>query len=326
MSATLTDNFARQFSYLRLSITEVCNFRCNYCLPDGNDCTDRSGELLVDEIARLAKGFAELGTRKIRITGGEPSLRTDLCDIIQTCKNTPGIETVSLTTNGYRLDKDVMRWRDAGLDTLNVSLDSLDPLQFQLITGSKKFDNILRGLALAEKAGFQQLKINSVLMREHNANELHRFTDFVKDRPITLRFIELMQTGKSGEFFARQHVRAQDIKQQLLQQGWLPVIRPEHAGPAQEFMHPQYQGGIGLIMPYSKNFCDDCNRLRVSSQGDLFLCLFAEAHQSLRNALQDDNTEALKHRLTHLIQQKKQTHGLHEYNPGKTRHLAMIGG
>lgn len=324
--AALVDKFERRFTYLRLSITENCNFRCTYCLPNGSECYSHDGELSLAEIQCLINAFAALGTKKIRITGGEPSMRSDLCDIISLCKATPGIEMVGLTTNGFRLEKDVAKWRAAGLDILNVSLDSLNPSAFQLITGSKRLSSILRGLDIAQTLDFKSLKINTVLLRDQNSHELNDFLQFIKTRKITLRFIELMRTGDNQQFFNQQHVSGDSIQQSLLNSGWAQRLRSQQAGPAKEFIHPDYQGSLGLIMPYSKHFCDDCNRLRVSSKGQLFLCLFADQHHNLRQYLQGDNPQSAIEFLQQSITQKTIGHNLAEQVTGSTRHLAMIGG
>lgn len=324
----LVDNYARRFTYLRLSVTEACNFRCNYCLPDGTDCSSskRAGELTLDEIRRLVTAFAQLGTKKVRITGGEPSLRRDLCDIIATCKAVPGIDTVALTTNGYRLLQDVSAWKAAGLDALNVSIDSLEAARFKMITGHDKLQKILDGLKLAEELNISKIKINSVLMRHFNEDALDDFLALVHSRPFTLRFIELMRTNDNHDFFDRHHLSGSMIENELLARGWQERERHQHAGPAREFHHPDSRGGIGLIMPYSKDFCASCNRLRVSSDGKLFLCLFADEHQSLREHLQTDNPLPLIKYLHSAISGKAATHYLHQKNSGSTRQLAMIGG
>ncbi len=322
----LQDAFGRRFSYLRLSITDVCNFRCNYCLPDGYECDTDRNFLSLDEIKQTAKAFAQLGTEKIRITGGEPSLRKDLPQIIQACKQTHGIKTVALTSNGYKLEEQLPLWLDAGLDALNISIDSFDPRQFQAITGSSKLDTILSGIDNALNAGFKNIKINTVLMREHNAHDLQSFFEYVKDKPISLRFIELMQTGDNKEFYQQQHVSGQHIKNQLLVNGWLPKIRSKNAGPAQVFTNPDYQGTIGLIMPYEKGFCDTCNRLRISALGKLHLCLFSEEGLSIREYLQHDDVTDVKAALVSLLGNKKATHYLHEGFTGATKHLSMLGG
>ncbi|MEC8444572.1 MAG: radical SAM protein, partial [Pseudomonadota bacterium] len=160
---TLQDAFGRRLTYLRLSITDVCNFRCNYCLPDGYQCNDDSSPLDLDEIARIAHIFARLGTRKIRITGGEPSVRRDLVEIIRILKQTPGIEQVAITTNGWKLPQFLPQWLEAGLDSLNVSIDSLDPRQFQAITGHDRLNDLLTGIEQAQQVGFERIKVNAVL-------------------------------------------------------------------------------------------------------------------------------------------------------------------
>ncbi len=341
---SLSDSFGRRFSYLRLSITEQCNFRCQYCLPDGSavDASCSKAELTLPEIELLVCSFAALGTKKVRISGGEPSLRKDLCTIIRTIKAIPGIETVALSTNGYRLKKDVRAWREAGLDQLNISIDSLDPATFALITGQDRLPDILEGLELAANLGFNAIKINTVLLKFYNAMALPDFLEFVQKRNISLRFIELMQTGDSNAFFKKQQQSASAWCEQLQQQGWQLQTPTLHAGPAREYQHPDYLGKIGFITPYSQHFCDDCNRLRVSSSGQLFLCLFAEQHQNMRPLLQTvlrqnelsqcqkpgqtPDTHLLQQWLQQQVQQKAASHLLTSQQTGATRHFAMIGG
>ncbi|TPH17831.1 GTP 3',8-cyclase MoaA [Litorilituus lipolyticus] len=322
----LTDNYGRRFSYLRLSITDVCNFRCNYCLPDGYECNQPRDFLSLDEIKRITHGFAQLGTEKIRITGGEPALRKDLPEIISICKNTQGIKKVALTSNGFKLPEHLPQWLDAGIDAINISIDSLDPRQFLAITGHDKLATILKGIDMALADGSTDIKVNTVLMRQYSGKDIQSYLDWLKDTPVTLRFIELMQTGDNQEFFNAQHVQGSRIKQNLILDGWLPVIQNKSAGPAQEFYHPDYQGKIGLIMPYSKDFCNSCNRLRVSSSGKLHLCLFGEEGLSLREQLQSDDLAPLQAKILSLLTDKKATHFLHEKLTGATKHLAMLGG
>ncbi|MDR7122347.1 GTP 3',8-cyclase MoaA [Rheinheimera soli] len=320
----LTDSFGRSFGYLRLSVTDQCNFRCLYCLPDGSSCVAKT-DLSLQEIKQLVTTFAELGTSKVRITGGEPSLRKDLTSIISTVKAIPGIQTVALSTNGYRLQKDVRHWREAGLDQLTVSVDSLDEATFALVTGQDKLPQIMAGLELADSLGFDSIKLNTVLLKQHNAAALADFQALVRQKNWTLRFIELMQTQTGSAFFRQQHLSAQALEQQLQQQGWTVLTKTATAGPAREYQHPDYQGRLGFITPYQQDFCDSCNRLRVSSTGLLFLCLFAEQHQNLRPWL-NQPTELLKGWLQQQVQQKKASHFLHQQNPGATRNFAMIGG
>ncbi|MCO7225646.1 GTP 3',8-cyclase MoaA [Pleionea sp. CnH1-48] len=323
----LQDQQGREFRYLRLSVTDICNFRCNYCLPDGNqDCHSLESHLSLEEISSLVATFARLGTQKIRITGGEPSIRRDLTDIIRICKQTPGIQSVALTTNGYKLPKFVQSWVDAGLDRLNISVDSLDPRMFQSITGHDRLEEILQGIDLALQSGLEKVKINSVLMREYNLGEFSQLVHWVKNKSVTLRFIELMQTGDNEKFFRRNHVSGEELKQFLLQDNWIPVARSKTAGPAIEYMHPDFAGRIGLIMPYSKDFCKSCNRLRVSSQGKLHLCLFGEEGFSLRHWCRPEAQELLQQKIYEFVTLKKDSHFLHAGKTGATRHLAMLGG
>ena len=322
----LIDAYQRRFSYLRLSVTESCNFRCTYCLPDGTDCDSRAGELTLPEIRRLVTAFARLGTRKVRITGGEPSLRKDLTEIIATCKAVPGIEKVALTTNGYRLQRDAAAWQAAGLDAVNVSVDSLDAATFHLVTGQDKLADILAGVATAKAVGIKQVKINTVLLKQHNALALPDFLSFVKQQDLSLRFIELMRTNDNLSFYQRQHLSGASIQQQLETQGWQLLPRGISDGPALEYAHPHYQGRIGLIMPYSKDFCADCNRLRVSSKGQLYLCLFTDSYQDLRSLLQSEHSAPLERFLQQALTGKAESHQLQQQHSGSTRHLAQIGG
>jgi len=321
---TLQDAFGRRFTYLRLSITDVCNFRCNYCLPDGYQCNDDSSPLDLDEIARIAHIFARLGTRKIRITGGEPSVRRDLVEIIRILKQTPGIEQVAITTNGWKLPQFLPQWLEAGLDSLNVSIDSLDPRQFQAITGHDRLSDLLTGIEQAQQAGFERIKVNAVLMREHNSDQLPVFLDWLRQTPVTLRFIELMQTGSNQAFFDANHLSGADIRDQLLAQGWQAQTRTVTDGPASEYWHPEYQGKIGLIMPYSPDFCASCNRLRVSAQGKLHLCLFGDEGYDLRPHL--NSTAASEAFIQGCLKEKKISHFLHDGHTGQNQGFAGIGG
>lgn len=322
----LTDRFARRFTYLRLSLTERCNFRCTYCLPEGNDCDTAESDLNIHEVRRLLTAFARLGTRKVRLTGGEPALRRDLSEIISLCKSVPGIEQVALTTNGYNLQKEISGWKKAGLNALNISVDSLDPAIFSRITGADRLHYILQGIDQALQLNFQKVKLNTVLLRQHNTHSLPGFLRFIKDRPVSLRFIELMRTNDNAGFYQEQHLSGEFIRQQLTEDGWQLQPKATTDGPALEYAHPDYAGRVGLIMPYSKDFCSSCNRLRVSSKGELFLCLFADEHQSLRELLQSDDSAPVEAFLQRAIGGKEESHYLHQQRSGQTRHLAMIGG
>lgn len=325
--AALADRYGRNFPYLRLSLLEACNFRCSYCLPDGYQAHGKSRWLTREEIGRLLRGFAAVGLRKLRLTGGEPSLRTDLTEIIAAAAATPGIETVAMTTNGILLRRHIERWRDAGLNAINVSLDSLDPARFHAITGHDRGHDILAGIDLALSSGLRAVKLNAVLLRGLNDNEMPAWRNYLRDRRTTLRFIELMQTGDNREYFQRHHLRSDALEQSLLDDGWSLVPRAIDAGPAREYAHPEYLGRIGIIAPYSRDFCAGCNRLRVTATGELRLCLFGEFGIPLRPLLQSDaSIDELTSALHAQLGLKKAGHGLHEGNTGITPHLASIGG
>ncbi|EKO3678615.1 GTP 3',8-cyclase MoaA [Vibrio metschnikovii] len=329
MAQPFEDKYQRKFYYLRLSVTDVCNFKCTYCLPGGYrpSGTKNSAFLTLPEIQRVVKAFACCGTSKVRITGGEPSLRKDFTEIIQTVAGQPGIEKVATTTNGYRMADHVMAWKQAGLTDINVSVDSLDPRMFQQITGENRFYQVMQGIERAFEAGFAQVKVNVVLMKDLNAHTMPQFLAWIKHRPIQLRFIELMQTGEMDDLFARHHLSGVALRNQLIADGWLLKARSHHDGPAQVYWHPDYQGEVGLIMPYEKDFCHSCNRLRISALGKLHLCLFGEQGLSLRDLLQEDSQQsALIERIQTQLQHKSVSHFLHDGNTGITPHLASIGG
>ena len=323
----LTDGFGRSFPYLRLSLTEACNFRCSYCLPDGYQADGRPQFMAVDEIERLVRGFAALGMHKIRLTGGEPSLRKDLPQIIATVAKVPGIRKVAITTNGCLLPRHLPGWHRAGLTALNVSMDSLQRDRFHAITGHDRLPEIMEGIALAQELGLQSIKLNAVLLRGLNDDELPAWMEFLRERPISVRFIELMRTGDNREYYERHHLRADVVIEQLLAAGWSERKRAADAGPAREFSHPEHRGSIGIIAPYSKDFCKGCNRLRVTARGDLRLCLFGDFGVALRPLLQSDaDQDALLARITTQLGLKAAGHGLHFGQTGLTPHLASIGG
>ncbi|EID4417509.1 GTP 3',8-cyclase MoaA [Vibrio vulnificus] len=329
MAQQFEDRFHRKFYYLRLSVTDVCNFKCTYCLPDGYQPSGQknSSFLNLAEIRRVVKAFADCGTSKVRITGGEPSLRKDFTDIIHTVASTQGIKRVATTTNGYRMEKHIGEWKEAGLNQINVSVDSLDPRMFHQITGENKFHQVMLGIDRAFEVGFEQVKVNVVLMKDLNHNELPAFLHWIKHRPIQLRFIELMQTGEMDTLFQQHHVSGVGIRNHLIANGWLLKVKAANDGPAQVFVHPDYQGEIGLIMPYEKDFCASCNRLRVSAKGKLHLCLFGDRGVELRDLLQQDSQEtALIERIQAELQTKSVSHFLNDGNTGMTPHLASIGG
>lgn len=323
----LSDPFGRRFPYLRLSLTEVCNFRCSYCLPEGYQKCGNQNALSAKEILHLVRGFARLGVWKIRLTGGEPTLRADFLDIAAQIAGTKGIRKLALTTNGYKLPERAQSYKDAGIKAINISIDSLDPERFAAVTGHDRLPEVLAGVEACLKSGFSDIKINTVLLNGINDDELNRFVEFVKNRPVSLRFIELMQTRDNAGYFKAHHLNGSHVSDFLSDRGWSLTERAEGAGPAFEYRHPDVKGKIGIISPYAKDFCKNCNRLRVSSTGDLHLCLFGAGGYSLRNLLQrEDQGEELCETIQSLMGFKPEAHDLHGGNSGVTRHLASIGG
>lgn len=321
----LTDNHGRRFYYLRLSVTDVCNFRCDYCLPDGYQATDNSPHLGTAEISTVVRAFASLGTQKVRLTGGEPSLRADLPEIIAATKATPGIRRVAVTSNGYKLPRVIGQWCDAGLDQLNISIDTLDPEEFADFTGHDCLPRVLRGIEQARALGLE-VKVNAMLLQGGADRRLREFLGWLRHTPVTLRFIELMRTGDNREFFASNHIRGDAVERELVRDGWQLVERPRDAGPAREYRHPDYLGRIGFITPYSEDFCDSCNRLRVSAQGRLHLCLFAEHGIDLYPEIAAGDSAALAERIRREIGAKEPSHYLQQEQVGATRNLSMLGG
>jgi cyclic pyranopterin phosphate synthase len=323
----MEDRFGRRFPYLRLSVTDVCNYRCSYCLPDGYRKTHEGTFLSSQEIQRLATAFAEMGMWKIRLTGGEPTVRADFCEIAKSLAGIPGIKKLAFTTNGYRLPERAQNYYRAGLRAINISIDSLDPRRFQEITGHDRLAEVVAGVEASLAAGFESVKVNTVLLKGLNDDELEGFLAFIKDRPVSLRFIELMQTGENLSYFRKHHVPATIVKEKLLALGWHLLTRGDGDGPAVEYAHPDFQGRIGMIAPYAKDFCSSCNRLRVSARGKLHLCLFGAGGHDLRPLLQEDaQKEELQETVMRLLRFKRSAHFLHGGDTGVRQNLSSVGG
>jgi cyclic pyranopterin phosphate synthase len=325
--ARLSDGHGRRFYYLRLSVTEVCNFRCAYCLPDGHQKDADADFLSEAETARVAAGFATLGVGKVRLTGGEPTARKDIGRLITRVAETSGVAKVAMTTNGWNLAKHARDWRTAGLTALNVSIDSLDARRFAAITGHDRLDEVVAGVDRAIASDYASVKVNAVLLRDNAEAEFRAFADFVRERPVAVRFIELMRTRDNVAYFKDQHLSGSVFKAWLDREGWIPRTRAFDDGPAVEYVHPDHAGRLGLIAPYGPGFCDSCNRLRITARGKLRLCLFGEGGVDLRDLLQsDDDRDALVARIEDAMSAKPATHRLAENDSGDTRHLAQLGG
>ena len=327
----LQDNFGRKFPYIRMSITDVCNFKCGYCLPNGYqvDKSDNRKFLHLDEIKRLAKCFSELGVCKIRITGGEPTVRKDFFDIVKVLKFESGIKKVVITTNGYHLDQKAKQLVDSGLNGINISIDSLDRETFKNITNHDRLPEILQGIKNLQDLGFENIKINGVLLNGVNASEkdFNKWSEFIKNNKIDYRYIELMRTGDNLDYFNKYHVSSKVFKDYLNKNKWIYQTLGKDAGPSLNYINPDYKGKFGIIAPYSKDFCKSCNRLRITSRGDLRLCLFGNTGISIRHLLQkDEQLEELKDLILKQMRFKKESHYLELGETGLTKNQSTTGG
>jgi len=327
----LQDSFGRKFPYIRMSITDVCNFKCGYCLPNGYqvDKNDRTKFLHLDEIKRLATSFSELGVLKVRITGGEPTVRKDFYDIIKILKFEAGIKKVSITTNGYQLNKKAKFLLDSGLDGINISIDSLKRKTFSNITSHDRLPEILEGIKILQDLGFENIKLNGVLLNGVNSSkeDFEMWSEFLKINKIDFRYIELMRTGDNLDYFNKYHVSSKIFKNYLDENKWVVQTRGKDSGPALNYIHPEFKGKFGIIAPYSKDFCKSCNRLRITSRGDLRLCLFGNTGISLRYLLQrDDQLNELKNLILKQMRFKKESHYLELGETGLTTNLSTTGG
>ena len=328
---TLKDSFGRTFPYIRLSITDVCNFKCGYCLPNGYqvDKSDNRKFLQLEEIKRLAKVFSKLGVSKIRLTGGEPTVRKDFFEIIKILKNDAGIKRVVITTNGYHLNEKAKMLVDSGVNGINISIDSLERNIFKNVTGHDRLPEILQGIKILQQLNFENIKINAVLLNGINASEkdFDLWGEFIKKNKVDLRYIELMQTGDNLDYFNKYHISSKIFKDYLNKKKWIYQTFGKDAGPSLNYINPDYKGKFGIIAPYSKDFCRTCNRLRITSRGDLRLCLFGSTGISIRHLLQkDDQIEELQDLIVGQMKFKKESHYLELGETGLTKNLSKTGG
>ena len=327
----LKDSFGRKFPYIRLSVSDVCNFKCGYCLPDGYkiDKSDNRTFINKEEIRRLAKALSELGVSKIRLTGGEPTIRKDFFEIIKIIKQNSGIKKTVITTNGYHLDKIANDIKESGLDGINISIDSLNSETFKKITGHDRLSEILRGITALQKLNFRNIKINAVLLKGINDSEkdFNEWAQFIKNNEIDFRYIELMQTGDNLDYFNSYHVPAKKFTSYLNENNWIIQTFGKDSGPSKNYLNPKFKGKFGVIAPYSKDFCKSCNRLRITAKGDLRLCLFGNTGINIRHLMQKDNQiEELKDLILKQLNFKKESHYLEIGETGLTKNLSTTGG
>ena len=326
----MSDSFGRSFPYIRLSITDVCNFKCGYCLPNGYfKVENKPGFLNLDEISNLVAAFTELGVSKIRITGGEPTVRKDFFEVLKNIKSEHEISNLVITTNGYKLNEIAEELIGTGINGINISIDSLDRNKFKEITGQDRLPQILEGINILQNKGFKNIKVNAVLLKNVNDSleEFQNWERFINNNEIDFRYIELMQTGDNLEYFKKYHTSAFIFKKYIESQDWKEISRIGDAGPSINYVHSKLKGKFGIIAPYSKDFCSTCNRLRITAKGELRLCLFGNTGTNLRPYLQNQNQkDELIELILKQLRFKKESHYLETGNTGITPHLASIGG
>ncbi|WP_018715531.1 GTP 3',8-cyclase MoaA [Brachymonas chironomi] len=327
MTTSLQDRFGRTIDYLRVSVTDRCDLRCSYCIPKGfRDFEEPDNWLTFDEVERVIAAFARMGTTRFRLTGGEPLLRRNLPALAARIAALPHVEDLSLTTNGTQLVKHAQALRDAGVDRLNVSLDSLRGECVQQITGSDSLEKVLNGLQAAKQAGFTRIKINMVPMIGVNDIDLDAMVTFCMDNDFVLRLIEAMPMGHTGR--ETQGLSLTDLTWELQQKyGLIPSDVKLGGGPARYWTSPDSGFTLGLITPMSQHFCAACNRVRLAVDGTLYMCLGQEQSFELRPLLRagctDDELEAA---IREAIELKPERHEFLEKPEQSIRFMSMTGG
>jgi cyclic pyranopterin phosphate synthase len=284
----MKDQFGRTIQYLRVSITDKCNLRCVYCMPlEGLEWLQREQILAYEEIEQIVRVMAPMGLERVRITGGEPLVRRDVPELVRLLAAVPGIRDLSLSTNAVLLEEQAEALRSAGIQRLNVSLDSLQPERVDSIARRPgSYPRIMAGLDAAERVGFAPIKINVVLIRGQNDDEIRDFAEITRERPWHVRFIEMMPTGANLDLSATQFVSCAEALRVVREIDELePVAGPFGNGPARYYQFPGAPGTIGVITPMSHNYCDRCNRMRLTADGQLRPCLFGHIQTNLRDPL-----------------------------------------
>ncbi|MGB5541280.1 MAG: GTP 3',8-cyclase MoaA [Gammaproteobacteria bacterium] len=327
MTPVLTDPYGRSIQYVRLSVTDRCDLRCLYCLPeDYRDFDEPAAWLDFEEIERIIGAFAALGVQRVRITGGEPLVRRDLPLLATRLARIPGIDDLSLSTNAVRLSRHAEALRAAGITRINVSLDSLQPARFRDITRGR-LDKVLDGLMAARAAGFAPIKINMVVMRGINDDETVDMVRFCIEHGFTLRFIETMPIGATGQAATGHYLDLQQVRARIEQDyTLLPGVMPG-GGPARYVQVAGTDLRIGFITPLSQHFCATCNRVRLAADGRLHLCLGQEHNFDFRPLLRDGATDhELQEAVVAAIALKPERHEFNEKPQQVVRFMAKTGG
>lgn len=309
----LVDGLGRVHNSLRISVTDRCNIRCFYCMPEQVVFRPRDELLTFEEIERFVRVAATLGINKLRITGGEPLVRSELPALIGKLSSLPGIEDLALTTNGILLSEQARGLRAAGLDRLNVSLDTLDEQTFEKVSRRRGLAKVLEGIFAAREAGFQRIRLNAVAIRGLSERDLVPLAQFARQHDFELRFIEFMPLDADGNWTDEEVLCGKTIRQ-ILQREFCPlepVVREDPSQPAVDFRFADGQGRIGFINPVSQPFCGDCNRLRITAEGQVRNCLFSTAEWDARSLLRSGaDDKQLRQLVRDCVAAKAPAHGI----------------
>jgi len=294
-SNKLIDKFGRHIDYVRLSVTDRCDFRCVYCMTEEMTFLPRKDVLSLEEIYQVGRAFTELGVTRLRLTGGEPLVRNNVLALVRALGRLPGLQELLITTNGAQLEQLAAPLREAGVNRINISIDSLDAERFKKITRVGRLDKVLAGIEAARKCDFDRIRLNTVIMKGYNDDEVVRLTDYAVDRGVDIAFIEEMPLGQASDHLREDTVCSNEwIKEQISRHYPLQSTSESTAGPSRYFTIPGQRSRIGFISPMSHNFCGDCNRVRMTVEGRLLLCLGNEHSADLRQILRADGQHNLR--------------------------------
>ena len=323
------DSYGRAMNYLRISLTDRCNFRCVYCMPAVGMKFQPREELLTDEeLIRLVGLFSELGVNKIRLTGGEPTVRPHLVDIIREIKRFPGVDEISMTTNALILNRIAADLKDAGLDRINVSIDTLDPVKFKMMTRGGRLDLVWEGIKAADAAGMKPIKLNTVVLKNHNEHDVHELAALTMEHDWHARFLEIMPMEGVGIVYDEGLVTSAETQASIEARfGPLEPIETHPSDPARLWRIPGAKGSIGFISPISAPFCDACNRVRLTADGKLRLCLIRPDEVDFRDLMRAGaSDEEILQQLRAGIWRKPWGHRVHEGERNTVRGMSQIGG
>ncbi len=326
----LVDKFGRTVDYVRISVTDRCDFRCVYCMEEEMQFLPRAQLLTLEELATIGRAFTELGVNKIRITGGEPLVRRNVLQLFRDLGRLPGLDELVMTSNGSQLARLAGPLKDAGVKRINISLDSLDPEKFRRITRVGELDRVLEGIEAALAAGFEKLKINAVILKNRNHDEVHDLVRFAGERGMDISFIEEMPLGTIGDHDrAEAYYSSDQIREDLEKVYTLLPTTETTAGPSKYFKLAETGTKVGFISPHSHNFCDSCNRVRLTCEGRLLLCLGQEHSVDLREIIRSHpgDMDKLKDAIRGSMAIKPRGHDFNlEAKPVIFRHMNATGG